>query len=194
MSGALNVVAASLMKTANDIRLLASGPRAGLAEIPLPENEPGSSIMPGKVNPTQCEAMAQVCVQVMANHVAVTIAGSQGHLELNTYKPLMAHALLQSIRLLADASDSFTDKCVVGIEANAARMHDQLARSLMLVTALAPHIGYDKAARIAHDALHRNLTLKDAAVASGFVSAADFDRWVDPARMLQPDRAAGGGG
>ena len=122
MSGALNVVAASLMKTANDIRLLASGPRAGLAEIHLPENEPGSSIMPGKVNPTQCEAMAQVCVQVMANHVAVTIAGSQGHLELNTYKPLMAHALLQSIRLLADASDSFTDKCVVGIEANAARM------------------------------------------------------------------------
>jgi fumarate hydratase class II len=194
MSGALNVLAVSLMKIANDIRLLGSGPRAGFAEISLPENEPGSSIMPGKVNPTQCEAMAMVSIQTMANHMAITIAGSQGHLELNTYKPLLAHSLLQSIRLLADACTSFAAKCVVGIEANAERMGDLLARSLMLVTALAPHIGYDKAAAIAHEALHHNMTLKDAAVKSGHVSAADFDRWVDPAKMLAPTGAAGGGG
>jgi fumarate hydratase class II len=194
VSGALNVVAVSLMKIANDIRLLASGPRAGLAEIRLPENEPGSSIMPGKVNPTQNEALAMVCVQVMANHVAITIAGSQGHLDLNTYKPLMAFALLQSIRLLADASVSFADKAVAGIEADPKRMQELLARSLMLVTALAPHIGYDKAAKIAHTALHEDLTLRDAAIASGWVSAEDFDRWVDPAKMLGPGRAAGGGG
>ena len=194
VSGALNVLAVSLMKIANDVRLLASGPRAGFAELRLPENEPGSSIMPGKVNPTQCEALAMVCVQTMANHVAITFAGSQGHLELNTYKPLMAYALLQSIRLLADASDSFSANCVVGIEADARRMEDQLARSLMLVTALTPHIGYDKAAKIAHAALHQNMTLKEAAVASGFVSASDFDRWVDPRQMLAPGGAAGGGG
>jgi fumarate hydratase class II len=194
VSGALNVLAASLMKIANDVRLLASGPRAGLAEIRLPENEPGSSIMPGKVNPTQSEALAQVCVQVMANHVAVTIAGSQGHLDLNTYKPLIAHALLQSIRLLADACESFAAKCVDGIEANVERLEDQLARSLMLVTALAPHIGYDKAARIAHAALHGDMTLRDAAVASGFVSSDEFDRWVDPRAMLAPGGAKGGGG
>jgi fumarate hydratase class II len=194
VSGALNVLATSLMKIANDVRLLASGPRAGLAEITLPENEPGSSIMPGKVNPTQCEALAQVCIQTMANHVAITMAGSQGHLDLNTYKPLMAHALLQSVRLLADASESFATKCVVGIEANGARMEDLLARSLMLVTALAPHIGYDKAAKIAHAALHQDMTLKDAAIASGFVTADDFDRWVDPRQMLAPGGAKGGGG
>jgi fumarate hydratase class II len=194
VSGALNVLAVSLTKIANDVRLLASGPRAGFAEIALPENEPGSSIMPGKVNPTQCEALAQVCVQTMANHVAVTIAGSQGHLDLNTYKPLMANALLQSIRLLADACESFAAKCVEGIDANVARMEDQLARSLMLVTALAPHIGYDKAAKIAHAALHQNLTLRDAAVKSGFVGAEDFDRWVDPRKMLAPGGAKGGGG
>jgi len=194
VSGALNVLAASLTKIANDVRLLGSGPRAGLAEIRLPENEPGSSIMPGKVNPTQCEALAMVCVQTMANHVAITIAGSQGHLDLNTYKPLMAYALLQSIRLLADACESFAAKCVEGIEANAGRMEDQLARSLMLVTALAPHIGYDKAAKIAHAALHRDMTLKDAAVESGFVTPEDFDRWVDPRKMLAPGGAKGGGG
>ena len=194
VSGALNVLAVSLMKIANDVRLLASGPRAGFAELRLPENEPGSSIMPGKVNPTQCEALAMVCVQTMANHVAITIAGSQGHLELNTYKPLMAHALLQSIRLLADACDSFGANCIAGIEADARRMDDQLARSLMLVTALTPHIGYDKAAQIAHAALHRDMTLKEAAVASGFVSADDFERWVDPHKMLSPGGAAGGGG
>ncbi|MGE5537120.1 MAG: class II fumarate hydratase [Gemmatimonas sp.] len=194
VSGALNVLAASLMKIANDIRLLASGPRAGLAEIRLPENEPGSSIMPGKVNPTQNEALAMVCVQVMANHVAITIAGSQGHLELNTYKPLMASALLQSIRLLADACVSFADKAVAGIEPDRERMQELLSRSLMLVTALTPHIGYDKAAKIAHTALHQDLTLREAAIASGWVSAEDFDRWVDAAKMLGPGGASGGGG
>ncbi|HET9149668.1 MAG TPA: class II fumarate hydratase [Alphaproteobacteria bacterium] len=193
VSGALNVLAASLMKVANDVRLLASGPRAGLAEIVLPANEPGSSIMPGKVNPTQTEALTQVCVQTMANHVAITFADSQGYLELNTYKPLLAHALLQSIRLLADASESFAANCVEGIAADEARMAELLARSLMLVTALAPHIGYDKAAAIAHTAHHDGLTLKEAAVKSGLVSAADFDRWVDPAKMLSPGEAKSGG-
>jgi fumarate hydratase class II len=193
VSGALNVLAASLMKIANDMRLLASGPRAGLAEIALPANEPGSSIMPGKVNPTQTEAMTMVCVQVMANHVAVTFAGSQGHLELNTYKPLLAYALLQSIRLLADACESFAANCVDGIQADAGRMSGLLAGSLMLVTALAPHIGYDKAARIAHAAHHEGVTLKEAAVKSGLVSADDFDRWVDPAKMLGPGDAKSGG-
>ncbi|HTI87831.1 MAG TPA: class II fumarate hydratase [Alphaproteobacteria bacterium] len=194
VSGALNTVAASLMKIANDIRLLASGPRAGLAEIRLPENEPGSSIMPGKVNPTQNEALAQVCIQVMANHVAITMAGSQGHLDLNTYKPLMANALLQSIRLLADASVSFADKAVSGIEADSKRMQELVDLSLMLVTALAPHIGYDKAAKIAHAALHKDMTLREAAIESGWVSAEDFERWVDPKKMLGPGRASGGGG
>jgi fumarate hydratase, class II len=186
VSGALNVIAASAMKIANDIRLLGSGPRSGLGEITLPENEPGSSIMPGKVNPTQAEALTMVAAQVMGNHVAITIAGSQGHLELNVFKPVIIYNLLQSIRLLADASRSFTDRCVVGIEANRERIAELLHRSLMLVTALTPHIGYDKAAEIAKKAHREQLTLKEAALALGYVSEEDFDRWVRPEDMLEP--------
>ena len=184
--GALNTVAASLFKIANDIRLLGSGPRSGLGELLLPENEPGSSIMPGKVNPTQCEALTQVCVQVFGNHTAVTIAGSQGHFELNVYNPVMAYNFLQSVRLLADASRSFTDRCVVGIKANEAHIKALMERSLMLVTALAPHIGYDKAAEIAKTAHKRGTTLKEEAVRLGHVSAEDFDRLVRPEDMLGP--------
>jgi fumarate hydratase, class II len=186
VSGALNVIAASAMKIANDIRLLGSGPRSGLGEITLPENEPGSSIMPGKINPTQAEALTMVAAQVMGNHVAITIAGSQGHLELNVFKPVIIYNLLQSIRLLADASRSFTDRCVVGIEANRERIAELLHRSLMLVTALTPHIGYDKAAEIAKKAHREQLTLKEAALALGYVSEEDFDRWVRPEDMLEP--------
>jgi fumarate hydratase class II len=186
VSGALNVIAASAMKIANDIRLLGSGPRSGLGEITLPENEPGSSIMPGKVNPTQAEALTMVAAQVMGNHVTITIAGSQGHLELNVFKPVIIYNLLQSIRLLADASRSFTDRCVVGIEANRERIAELLHRSLMLVTALTPHIGYDKAAEIAKKAHREQLTLKEAALALGYVSEEDFDRWVRPEDMLEP--------
>ena len=186
VSGAFNVIAASAMKIANDIRLLGSGPRSGLGEITLPENEPGSSIMPGKVNPTQAEALTMVATQVMGNHVAITVAGSQGHLELNVYKPVIIHNLLQSIRLLADASRSFADRCVKGIAANRERIAELLYRSLMLVTALTPHIGYDKAAEIAKKAHHDQLTLKEAALALGYVSAEDFDRWVRPEDMLEP--------
>ena len=186
LSGALNTLAVSFNKIANDIRLLASGPRSGLGEIHLPENEPGSSIMPGKVNPTQAEAMTMVAAQVMGNHVTVTIAGAQGHLELNVFKPVIIFNVLQSLRLLSDAARSFADNCVAGIEPNSARLKALMDQSLMLVTALNPHIGYDKAAKIAKKAFAENLSLKDAALALKLVSAEDFDRWVDPAAMLHP--------
>ncbi|MGH6960675.1 MAG: class II fumarate hydratase, partial [Dongiaceae bacterium] len=186
LSGAYNVLAASLLKIANDIRLLGSGPRSGLGELHLPENEPGSSIMPGKVNPTQAEALTMVATQVMGNHVTITVAGSQGHFELNVFKPVMIYNLLQSGRLLADACRSFTDHCVAGIEPNRDRIDQLLRQSLMLVTALNPHIGYDRAARVAKKAHAENLTLREAAVALGFLTAEEFDRLVDPADMLGP--------
>jgi fumarate hydratase class II len=189
LSGVLNVIAVSAMKIANDVRLMASGPRCGFGELRLPENEPGSSIMPGKVNPTQVEALTMVAAQVMGNHVAVTIAGSQGHLELNVYKPVIIANVLRSIRLLADACASFTEHCVVGIAPDRARIAELVDRSLMLVTALSPHIGYDKAAQIAKQAHHDGATLRDAALALGFVTAEDFDRWVRPEAMLGPEPA-----
>jgi fumarate hydratase class II len=182
-SGMLNTLAASFMKIANDIRLMGSGPRCGIGEICLPENEPGSSIMPGKVNPTQSEAMTMVAAQVMGNHVAVTIAGSNGHFELNVFKPVIIHNVLQSIRLLGDAARSFTDNCVAGIEPNIARIQKLLGESLMLVTALNPHVGYDNAAKIAKKALHEGLTLKESAVALGLLSGEDFDKLVKPEEM-----------
>jgi fumarate hydratase class II len=184
--GALNTVAASLFKIANDIRFLGSGPRSGLGELMLPENEPGSSIMPGKVNPTQCEAMTQVCVQVFGNNAAITFADSQGHFELNVYNPVMAYNFLQSVRLLADAARSFTDRCVVGIKANEEHIKALMQRSLMLVTALAPTIGYDKAAEIAKTAHKNGTTLREEAVRLGYVTAADFDRLVRPEDMTGP--------
>src|SRR5690606_24273599 len=187
-SGALNVLATSCMKIANDVRLLGSGPRCGLGEIALPENEPGSSIMPGKVNPTQAEAMTMVCAQVMGNHVAITVAGSHGHLQLNVFKPVMIYNLLQSIGLLADAARSFTDNCVAGIEPNRERIRMLLDQSLMLITALNPHIGYDNAARIAKKAHAEGLTLAEAAEQLGLVSRADFERWVRPEQMTGPTR------
>ncbi len=186
LSGALNVIAASLMKIANDIRLMGSGPRCGLGELHLPENEPGSSIMPGKVNPTQCEAVTMVAAQVMGNHVAISIAGSQGHFELNVFKPVIIYNLLQSIRLIGDAAASFAEHCVEGIEADIGRIAELLNRSLMLVTALSPHIGYDKAAEVAKKALKDGTTLREAAIALGHVSGRDFDRWVDPQAMIGP--------
>jgi fumarate hydratase, class II len=186
VSGAANVLAASLTKIANDIRLLGSGPRCGFGELRLPENEPGSSIMPGKVNPTQCEALTMVCAQVMGNHVAVTIAGASGHLELNVFKPVIIYNVLQSIRLLADGARSFTDNCVAGIEADRARIEELLHRSLMLVTALNPKIGYDNAAKVAKKAHAEGTTLKEAAVALGLLSAQEFDELVRPERMLGP--------
>jgi len=181
--GALNAVATGVFKIANDIRLLGSGPRSGLGELILPENEPGSSIMPGKVNPTQAEALTMVCCQVFGNQTTITIAASQGHLELNVYKPVIAHAMLQSIALLADAVVSFTDHCVAGIEADEARIRDLMGRSLMLVTALAPHIGYDKAAKIARAAHANGTTLREEAARLGYVSADEFDRLVRPRTM-----------
>jgi fumarate hydratase class II len=187
LSGALNTAAASLMKIANDIRLLGSGPRSGLGELRLPENEPGSSIMPGKVNPTQCEAMTMVCCQVMGNHVAVTIGGANGHLELNVFKPVIAHNVLQSIRLLADAARSFTDNCVAGIEANREHIRRLVEQSLMLVTALAPRIGYDNAARVAKKAHAEGTTLKEAALALELVTAEEFETLVRPETMLGPE-------
>ena len=187
-SGVLNTLAVSLMKIANDIRLLGSGPRSGLGELLLPANEPGSSIMPGKVNPTQCEAMTQVCAQVMGNHTAITVAGSNGHFELNVFKPVLIHNLLQSARLLGDACESFRANCVEGIEANEGRIAELMAQSLMLVTALNPHIGYDKAAQIAKKAYAENSTLKEAGVALGLLSEEEFDRWVDPKAMLGPNK------
>ncbi len=182
--GALKTLAAALMKIANDVRLLASGPRSGIGEISLPENEPGSSIMPGKVNPTQAEAMTMLCAQVFGNDVALNIGGASGHFELNVYKPLIINAFLQSARLLADGMTSFEEHCVRGIAANEARIRDQLGRSLMLVTALAPHIGYDKAAEIAKKAHQDGSTLREAAAKLGYVKAEDFDRWVRPEDMV----------
>lgn len=184
--GAINAVATGLFKIANDIRLLGSGPRSGLGELILPENEPGSSIMPGKVNPTQCEAMTMVCCQVFGNHTAITVAGSQGHFELNVYKPVMAHCMMQSIQLLADVSRSFTENCVSGIRADEKRIQDLMERSLMLVTALAPKIGYDNAAKVAKIAHGSGTTLKEEAVRLGFVTPAEFDRLVQPIKMIHP--------
>jgi fumarate hydratase class II len=184
--GAINTVAASLFKIANDIRLLGSGPRSGLGELSLPENEPGSSIMPGKVNPTQCEALTMVCAQVIGNGTTVSLAGSQGNFELNVFKPVIANAVLQSIRLLADCAVSFTDNCVVGIKANEDKIADLMSRSLMLVTALAPSIGYDKAAEIAKTAHKNGTTLKEEALRLGYVTAEEFERVVRPETMLAP--------
>ncbi|MBA3447987.1 MAG: class II fumarate hydratase [Pseudaminobacter sp.] len=184
--GAINAAAAALFKIANDIRFLGSGPRSGLGELSLPENEPGSSIMPGKVNPTQCEALTQVCVQVFGNNAAITFAGSQGHFELNVYNPLMAYNFLQSVQLMADAAISFTDNCVVGIEAREDNIKAALDRSLMLVTALAPTIGYDNAARIAKTAHKNGTTLREEALATGLVTEADYERLVRPEDMTRP--------
>lgn len=184
--GAINAVATGLFKIANDIRLLGSGPRSGLGELILPENEPGSSIMPGKVNPTQCEAMTMVCCQVFGNHTTITVAGSQGHFELNVYKPAMAHCMMQSIQLLADVSRSFTENCIDGIRADEKRIKELMERSLMLVTALAPKIGYDNAAKVAKIAHANGTTLKEEAVRQGFVSSAEFDAIVQPRKMIRP--------
>ncbi len=186
-SGALRTLACALMKIANDVRWLASGPRAGLGELRIPENEPGSSIMPGKVNPTQCEAMTMVCVQVMGNDVAIGIGGASGNFELNVYKPLICHDLLQSIRLLADACASFREHCAEGIEPTHQRIRHHVENSLMLVTALAPHIGYDKAAAIAKHAHEVGTTLREAALHLGHVTAEQFDRIVRPENMVKPD-------
>ncbi len=186
MSGAVKTVAASLFKIANDIRFLGSGPRCGLGELILPENEPGSSIMPGKVNPTQCEAMTMVCCQVFGNQTAITVAGSQGHFELNVYKPVMAYCMINSIQLLSDVVRSFTEHCVVGIRADEKRINDLMQRSLMLVTALAPKIGYDNAAKVAKSAHARGTTLKEEALRLGLVSADEFDRLVQPDKMTHP--------
>jgi fumarate hydratase class II len=184
--GAIATVAGSLFKIANDIRFLGSGPRSGLGELSLPENEPGSSIMPGKVNPTQCEALTMVCVQVLGNHTALSMAGSQGHFELNVFNPVMAYNFLQSVRLLADAAVSFTDNCVVGIEAREDNIRLALERSLMLVTALAPRIGYDAAAKIAKTAHRNGTTLREEAVGGGYVTAEEFDAIVRPEKMIGP--------
>ncbi|WP_299736957.1 class II fumarate hydratase [uncultured Roseobacter sp.] len=186
ISGALKVVAASLFKIANDIRLLGSGPRCGLGELVLPENEPGSSIMPGKVNPTQCEALTQVCAHVFGNDAAVGFAGSQGHFELNVYKPMMAYNVLQSMQLLGDAASAFTDNLVVGLKADADRIERLMRESLMLVTALAPEIGYDNATKVAKTAHKNGTTLKEEAIALGFVDAETFERVVRPENMIGP--------
>lgn len=186
LHGALNTLAVSLMKIANDIRLLGSGPRCGIGEISLPENEPGSSIMPGKVNPTQSEAMTMVCAQVMGNQTTVSIAGATGHFELNVFKPVIIFNVLQSIRLIADACNSFTDNCVVGIEANTQRIDKLLHESLMLVTALNTHIGYDNAAKIAKKAHHDGTSLLDAGVALGLLTPEQFKAWINPADMVKP--------
>jgi fumarate hydratase, class II len=183
-SGSLNSLAASVMKIANDIRFLASGPRSGLGEISLPENEPGSSIMPGKVNPTQCEALTMIACQVMGNHVAVTIGGSNGHFELNVFRPMIIRNVIESLNLLNDGINSFIDQCLVGIEANRERITQLLDQSLMLVTALNPYIGYDNAAKIAKKAHKEGTTLKAAALASGLVTEEQFDLWVDPKKMI----------
>jgi fumarate hydratase class II len=183
--GALNALATDLFKIANDIRFLGSGPRSGLGELILPENEPGSSIMPGKVNPTQAEALTMVCCQVFGNHATITAAASQGHFELNVYKPVIVACMLQSIRLLADAARSFTDNCVIGIRANEERIKELMQRSLMLVTALAPTIGYEKAAKIAKTAHANGTTLREEALRLGFVTGEDFDRLVRPERMVR---------
>jgi len=185
-SGALRTLAGALMKIANDLRWLGSGPRSGLGELSLPENEPGSSIMPGKVNPTQAEAVTMVAVQVMGNDAAIAVAGSQGNFELNVFKPVIIFNFLHSVELLTDACAHFREFCVEGIEANRSRIAELVARSLMLVTALAPHIGYDRAAEIAKKAHAGGLTLRDAALASGYVTAEQYDRWVRPGDMVRP--------
>jgi fumarate hydratase class II len=183
--GALKTLAASLMKIANDVRWLASGPRSGMGELSIPENEPGSSIMPGKVNPTQCEALTMLAAQVMGNDVAINIGGASGNFELNVFRPMVAHNFLQSVRLLADGMRSFNDHCAVGIEPNRERIAELVERSLMLVTALNPHIGYDKAAAIAKKAHKEGTSLREAALATGYVTAAQFDEWVQPGRMTR---------
>lgn len=185
--GALKTLAAALMKIANDVRWMASGPRSGLGEISIPENEPGSSIMPGKVNPTQCEALTMLCCQVFGNDVAINFGGASGNFELNVYKPLIAHNFLQSVRLLADGISSFDEHCARGIEANRDRIAELMERSLMLVTALTPHIGYEKAARIAKQAHYNGATLKQTALDLGYVSEEEFTRWVEPLAMTRPD-------
>lgn len=184
--GGLKTLAAALMKIANDVRWLASGPRSGLGEITIPENEPGSSIMPGKVNPTQCEALTMLCAQVFGNDVALNIGGASGNFELNVFKPLIIHNFLQSVRLLADGMASFEEHCARGIEANSTRIAELMEKSLMLVTALAPHIGYDKAAKIAKQAHHDGTTLKEAALALGYVNEQQFAEWIQPEQMTRP--------
>jgi fumarate hydratase class II len=191
LSGGLKTIASSLYKIANDIRLLSCGPRCGIGELQLPENEPGSSIMPGKVNPTQCEALSMIAVQVMANDLAVTMGGAGGHLEMNVYKPLLIHNLMQSIRLLTDGCSNFCQFLVKGMTANQKQIETFLNQSLMLVTALSPVIGYQKAAYVAHYALEKDLTLKAAALQLGYINEADFDRIVDPAKMVNPYVADG---
>ncbi|WP_052546015.1 class II fumarate hydratase [Enhygromyxa salina] len=186
LHGALKGLACVLMKIANDVRWLASGPRCGIGEITIPENEPGSSIMPGKVNPTQCEALTMVCAEVMGNDVAVSIGGASGNFELNVFKPLMIHNVLRSLRLLSDSMNNFTRFCAVGIEPNTERIQHNLENSLMLVTALNPHIGYDKAAKIAKTAYQKGTTLKAAAIELGYLTAAQFDEWVVPGHMTKP--------
>jgi fumarate hydratase class II len=191
LSGGLKTIASSLYKIANDIRLLSCGPRCGIGELQLPENEPGSSIMPGKVNPTQCEALSMIAVQVMANDLAVTMGGAGGHLEMNVYKPLLIHNLMQSIRLLTDGCGNFCQFLVQGMTANQKQIETFLNQSLMLVTALSPVIGYQKAAYVAHYALEKDLTLKVAALQLGYIEEADFERIVDPAKMVNPYVADG---
>ena len=185
-SGTLNTTAVCLLKIANDIRFLGSGPRAGYGELTLPSNEPGSSIMPGKINPTQSEAVTMVCVKVIGNHTGITIAGSQGQFELNVFKPLIAHNILQSIDLISDSSKNFAKYCVKGIKANKEKIKKDLDNSLMLVTALAPKIGYDKAAEIAKRALKNNTTLKDEIIKSGLMNENEYHKIVDPRKMIQP--------
>jgi fumarate hydratase class II len=187
-SGALKTLAASLMKIANDIRWLASGPRCGLGELTLPENEPGSSIMPGKVNPTQSEAMTMVSVQVFGNDAAIGFAGSQGNFELNVFKPVMIHNLLHSMRLIHDACHGFVEYCIAGIELNRAQIDEHLQNSLMLVTALNPHIGYDKAAKVAKNAHQKGISLRDSAIELGYLTGEQFDQYVKPEEMTQPSK------
>jgi len=186
VSGACNTIAVSLMKIANDIRLLGSGPRCGFGELSLPENEPGSSIMPGKVNPTQCESLTMVCAQVMGNHVAVTVGGSNGHFELNVFKPVIISNVLHSVRIIGDGCQSFVKNCVVGIQANETKLKQIVSESLMLVTALNPHIGYDNAAKIAKKAHHEGTSLKQSALALGLLTEQQFDAWVRAEDMLGP--------
>ena len=188
LSSALKTVSGSLFKIANDIRWLASGPRSGIGEILIPANEPGSSIMPGKVNPTQCEAMTMVCTQVMGNDVTISVAGASGNFELNVYRPVIAYNIIQSIRLLTDACDSFRVHCVDGIEANEERIHSNLYNSLMLVTTLNPHIGYDKAAEVAKKAYEDNLSLREAIINLGYMSGEEFDQLVQPEKMIRPEK------
>ena len=187
LSGSLNVVAVAVMKIANDIRFLGSGPRSGIGELSLPANEPGSSIMPGKINPTQCEALTMVAAEVMGNHVAVSIGGSNGHFELNVFKPMIVFNVLRSAQLLADACRSFTDRCISGIEPNLERIEELMESSLMLVTALNPHIGYDNAAKVAKKAYAEGTTLREAAINLELLTAEEYDKWVQPENMISPN-------